>query len=246
MPGKCEISLILPAYNEVRRIAQAVQEAAKYFQDHGRDSEIIVSVSGDDGTREVVENLDKDYPTLKFTSCPQRLGKGHAVRCGVKLAEGEIIGYMDADGKTPIQEFAKFEPMLKDGHDLVIGSRRLPGSLVECPQCLHRRLLGRSCVMLVHALLGLHDIADTQCGFKFLRRQAALDLFSRQRVDGFMFDAEILYLARKLGYRIAQIPIRWKDDGDSRLNFVRDNLRNLVDILRIRSAHARPGPRERR
>jgi dolichyl-phosphate beta-glucosyltransferase len=166
----------------------------------------------------------------------KRRGKGHGVREGVRLARGDVIGFVDADNKTPISEFDKFEIEFAGGSDLVIGSRGLQQSLVERPQPLYRRMGARVFARGMHAIVGLNHIVDTQCGFKFFRRAAADDEVGRQQIDGYMFDVEILHLATQAGYRIAQVPVRWRDDGDSRLQLVRGNLRNLIDLLRIRLA----------
>jgi len=150
------------------------------------------------------------------------------------MAEGGVIGFTDADNKTPIEEFDKVVPWLRDGHDLVIGSRRHQDARILKAQPLYRQIGSKGFALVMHAVVGLHDINDTQCGFKFFQREVAIDLFQRQKIDGYMFDVEILHLARKRGYRIAQVPVRWRNDGDSRLQLVAGNLRNLRDIFRIR------------
>jgi len=228
------VSLILPAYNEARRIAQTLEEARAYFTQRQFPYEIIVSADGDDGTRELVAERAKTDSALKVIGNVERRGKGYGVRQGVALARGAIIGFADADNKTPIDEFDKFVPVLRDGYEVVIGSRRLGGSYVERAQPLYRRLGSRGFALFLHTVIGLHDIVDTQCGFKFFRRHAALDIFGQQRIDGYMFDVEILYLAQQAGYRIAQIPVRWRDDGDSRLAVLSGNVQNVLDIFRIR------------
>jgi len=228
------VSVVVPAYNEVRSIAQTVGEICAYFAAKPYDFEVIVAADGDDGTRELVKELGVHEPRLTVIGSHERLGKGHGVREGVRLARGDVIGFVDADNKTPISEFDKFEIELAGGSDLVIGSRGLRESRVERPQPLYRRVGARVFAFGMHAIVGLNDIVDTQCGFKFFRRAAADDVFGRQRIDGYMFDVEILYLATQAGYRIAQVPVRWRDDGDSRLQLVRGNLRNLTDLLRIR------------
>ena len=119
----------------------------------------------------------------------------------------------------------------------MIGSRALSESSIEQSQPLYRRLGSKGFRLFVHALVGLRDIVDTQCGFKFFKRHVAIDLFGRQIIDGYMFDVEVLYLAHLRGYRIAQVPVRWRDDGDSRLRLVSGNIRNGLDIFRIRFAH---------
>ena len=228
------LTLILPAYNEVKRIAQTIGEAKVYFTGRHYTYEIIVSADGDDGTRELVAEMARTDPALKIIGSVERRGKGHGIRQGVALAQGEIIGFVDADNKTPIDEFDKFEPRLRDGYEVVVGSRQLRESRIERPQPFYRRLGSKGFGLFMHTVVGLHDIVDTQCGFKFFQRRAALDLFGRQRINGYMFDVEILYLAQQAGYRIAQVPVRWRDDGDSRLALLSGNVRNLLDILCIR------------
>jgi len=228
------ISLILPAYNERKRIAETIREAETYFAQRRLSCEVIVSADGDDGTRELVKEMAKTDLTLKVTGNIKRHGKGYGIRHGVLLAGGDIIGFADADNKTPIDEFDKFLPLLRNGYEVVIGSRGLSGSQIERAQPLYRRLGAKGFALALHTVIGLHDIVDTQCGFKFFHRQAAVDLFGRQRIDGYMFDVEILHLARQAGYRIAQVPIRWRDDGDSRLALLRGNLQNVLDLFRIR------------
>jgi dolichyl-phosphate beta-glucosyltransferase len=228
------VSVVVPAYNEVKSIAPTLRDLSVYFAKKPYDFEIIVAADGDDGTRELVTKLGVREPQLSVLGSVERRGKGFGVREGVQRARGDVIGFVDADNKTPIGEFDKFEVQFASGFDIVIGSRALRESRVERRQPLYRRMGSTVFAFGMHALVGLDDIVDTQCGFKFFRRAAAADIFGRQRVDGYMFDVEILCLAVAAGYRIAQVPVRWRDDGDSRLELVRGNLRNFTDLLRIR------------
>lgn len=233
------LSLILPAYNESRSIGRTLEEIRAYLRRKDWGSEIIVSADGTDGTRELVRGMADSapaLPALRVIGDDLRRGKGHGVKTAVAMAEGDIIGYMDADNKTSIDELDKFLPLLDEGFDVVIGSRRHAESLIERPQPLDRKLLSLVFHGLVHALVGLKDIPDTQCGFKFFRREAARDLFGRQTIAGYVFDVELLRMAQLSGYRIAQVPVRWRDDGDSRAN-LSGNLRNLADLARIRLRH---------
>lgn len=234
MDSQFSVSLILPAYNEVKRIAQTVGQARSHFARRQQSCEIIVAADGDDGTREVVAEMATRDPALRVIGSVERQGKGHGIRQAVALAQGEWIGFVDADDKTPIDEFDKFEALLRQGVDVVIGSRALADSKIERPQPLYRQLGSKGFKFFTHAVVGLPGITDTQCGFKFFQRKIARDLFARQHIDGYMFDVEILYLAQKAGYRIAQVPIRWRDDGDSRYAPLGGTVRNGVDILRIR------------
>jgi len=234
MSKRLQISLIFPAYNEAQRIANTIAEAKRYFEARNLTYEIIVSADGNDGTREIVAELAKNDPTLKVTGGIERLGKGYGLRRAIPLCEGDIIGFADADNKTPIDELDQFLPYLQKGTDLVIGSRGLARSTIERKQPLYRQWGSKGFALFMHLVIGLHDIVDTQCGFKFFQRNVAIDLFARQKINGYMYDVEILYLAKKAGYEIEQIPIRWRDDGDSRLQVLSGNIRNGLDIFRIR------------
>jgi hypothetical protein len=147
------------------------------------------------------------------------------------IATGEVTGFADADNKTPIDEFDRVLAAFTGGADVVIGSRQLAGARIERPRRWYRRLGTMGFAAFVHTLVGLADVPDTQCGFKFFRRDVARDLFSRQVIDGYMFDVEILCLAAEAGYRLVQVPVRWRDDRDSRLHLVGGNLRNAADIV---------------
>src|SRR5581483_4234241 len=197
MPAEPSVSLILPAYNEARTIRRALDEATAYFRTTSADYEIFVVADGDDGTREIVAELAKQDPHLRVMGSVERRGKGYAVRQAMMAASKDVVGYADADGKTPIDELAQLLPALRDGYDIAIGSRPADRTQVERPQPAYRRAGSRVFHLLMHAAIGLHDITDTQCGFKFFHRDVARDLFSRQRIDGYMFDVEILHLAAK-------------------------------------------------
>jgi dolichyl-phosphate beta-glucosyltransferase len=235
------LSLIVPAFNEVRSINQTLQAAQAYLNRQSYTYEIIVAADGDDGTREVVAELAARDPHISVIGSPERGGKGRGIRSGVALARGQIIGFVDADYKTPIEELDKLLPWFDRGYDVVIGSRALADSQIDVPQPLYRRLGSRAFGITMHLTIGLWHIHDTQCGFKFFRGDVAHDLFSRQRIDGYMFDVEVLYLAERSDYHIKEVGVRWHDDGDSRLDLVAGNWRNMIDILSIRfNAYKRP------
>jgi len=227
--GQPLITLIFPAYNEAAVISGAIRDAQRYLYSRGYSHEIIVAADGADGTREAAAAAG-----ARVIGGPTRRGKGRGIREAVRLATGRYVGYADADNKVPIEEFDKIYAWLEKGWEVVIGTRAAVESQIERPQPWFRRAGSAAFNLTVGALLGLGGIRDTQCGFKFFPLPIARELFSHQRIDGYMFDVEILSLARRRGYRIQQVPIRWRDDGDSRLNLVRGNLQNLRDILRIR------------
>jgi dolichyl-phosphate beta-glucosyltransferase len=228
------LSLIVPAYNEVRSIGQTLDDFERYLAHEPYAYEIIVAADGNDGTRELVGKRAQADARLRVIGEPERGGKGRGIRNAVALASGSFIGFVDADHKTPIEELDKFWPWFGEGYDLVIGSRGLQDSRIEVAQPWYRRYGAQCFGMVMHALFGLRSIVDTQCGFKFFRGDVARDLFGRQRIDGYMFDVEVLWLAERLGYRIRQVGVRWRDDGDSRLQLVAGNWHNLMDLLRIR------------
>jgi dolichyl-phosphate beta-glucosyltransferase len=236
------VSLIIPAYNEVGRIRETVGEAVDYFHQRNQPFEIIVSADGTDGTREAAREMAARHPEIKVIGSPARRGKGLGIREGVRLASGDVIGFTDADNKTPITELDQLGPSLRDGSDVVIGSRAMRGARIERSQPLYRRLGSKAFAVLMHGLIGLGDIVDTQCGFKFFQADVARDLFGLQQIDSYMFDVEILFLARLRGYRITQVPIRWRDDGDSRWPVVSGSIRNGRDILSIRWRHRALAP----
>ncbi|MEO0563456.1 MAG: dolichyl-phosphate beta-glucosyltransferase [Chloroflexota bacterium] len=237
-----DVSLIFPAYNEEARIQETVSEACTYFEMRGIDYQIIVSADGTDRTRDIVAEMAQTNPRLSAIGNTERRGKGYGLRQAIPHCTGRIIGFSDADNKTPITEYDKVQPLMDTGADLVIGQRPHGGQLIEQKQSLVRQIGSRVFKIYMHALVGLNDIYDTQCGFKFFRAEIARDLFTRQQIDGYMYDVEILYLAEQAGYRIEQIEVRWRDDGDSRLNLIAGNIKNFADVAKIRSLHPNPQP----
>jgi dolichyl-phosphate beta-glucosyltransferase len=238
-----DVTVIVPAYNESQRIAATIEEVQAYFDARHLTCEIIVAADGNDGTRERAAETGRRLGNrLTVIGRPERSGKGRGIRDAMRLAHGAIVGFVDADQKTPIEEFDRVKPLLDGGADVVIGSRGLQQSKIERPQRWYRRVGSRGFAFFMHTVIGLGGIPDTQCGFKFFSRVVGSDLFARQRIDGYMFDVEILYLAVRSGYQIAQVPVRWRDDGDSRLQLVSGNVRNLMDLFRIRFGRRAAAP----
>lgn len=235
-----ELSLIIPAYNEAKGIRRTLEATQEYLDRSGLTYEIIVAADGNDGTREIVGELARADTRLHVIGDAERGGKGRGIRRGVAQSTGRIIGFADADYKTPIEELDKVFPWFQEGFDVVIGSRGMAESRIECPQAIYRRLGSSAFAIGMHLVLGLWGIRDTQCGFKFFRRDVAKDLFSRQRIDGYMFDVEILHLAERSHYKIKEVGVRWRDDGDSRLDLVSGNWRNLLDVLKVRFGSPTP------
>ena len=227
------LSLIVPAFNEAGTIARTLGLMRDYLQGRGWAWEIIVSADGTDGTRERASEFAAGDPRIVVIGTPERRGKVRGVRDGVLQAKAQLIGFVDADYKTPMEEIEKILPAFDEGFDVVIGSRRVGDSKIVRPQKLYRRLGSKAFAKVMRTIVGLHGIQDTQCGFKFFTRDAARKIFSLQQINGYMFDVEILRLARRLGYGIKEVGVRWQDDGDSRLDLVAGNWRNMQDILRI-------------
>jgi glycosyltransferase involved in cell wall biosynthesis len=236
------LSLIIPAYNEAATIRHTIQRCQEYLDQQTYAYEIIVAADGNDGSRDIVAGLSARDSRVQVFGSSDRGGKGKAVRCGVARSRGQIIGFADADYKTPVEELAKVLPWFHDGYDIVIGSRAVAGCQIRQRQPWYRRIGSWAFGVGMRTVTGLHGIRDTQCGFKFFRRAVARDLFSRQQIDSYMFDVEILILAQASCYRVKEIGVVWQDDGDSRLQLVAGNWRNFKDVLRIRFGSAAQPP----
>jgi glycosyltransferase involved in cell wall biosynthesis len=230
-----DISLILPAYNEAGCIAGTIEQAVTYFRSRQLTYEIVVAADGDDGTREIVAELGRKDPAIRAIGESARRGKGRGIREAVQIATGAIVGFADADNKVPIEEYDNFVPVFAEGYPMAIGSRALARSRIERSQPWYRRIGSKGFGIFMRIATGLNGISDTQCGFKFFRRDVAKRLFALQKIDDYMYDVEILLLAQYLGYQVREVPVRWRDDGDSRLQLVRGNLRNFRDIVRLRA-----------
>ena len=230
-PTRPDISLILPAYNEEKTIVSTIREAQDYFTRTGLQAQIIVAADGNDRTRE----LSREIPGIVVLGSAQRSGKGRGIRLGVEQATGDIIGFADADNKVPITEFDQFFPLFEEGYDVVIGSRAQGRSKIEKAQPFYRQIGSKGFYHFVQTVVGLPGITDSQCGFKFFRHDFAKKIFSLQQIDGYMYDVEILALAIRMKARLKEVPIRWRDDADSRLDLIAGNIQNVKDIFRIRS-----------
>jgi dolichyl-phosphate beta-glucosyltransferase len=229
------LSLVIPAYNEATRLPSTLAEVAAFLAADSRPAEVIVVDDGSrDATSAVVRSLATTMPALHLIRLPQNRGKGYAVRTGVVNATGARVLFCDADGSTPMAELARLEAAVDAGADVAIGSRALADPETTVERKLIRHVLGRTFHQLVKRL-AVPGIADTQCGFKLFTEEAAQDLFSRIRMDGFSFDVELLLLARRCGYRIAEVPVNWTHQPGSKVRVVRDGLRMARDVFRIRA-----------
>lgn len=231
-----DVSIVLPAYAEERRIGRAVRELRRLAADFPRLSELLVVVEpSGDRTVETARAAAEGDPLVTIVENPTHRGKGHAVRTGMLRASGGIVFFMDADLSVPLAHVPSFVAHF-DAHpetDAAIGNRRHPGSVITRRQHPLREKAGRAFNHVVRAL-GLSASKDTQCGFKAFRHEAAQRIFSRAQIDGFAFDTEILLLARKLGLRVDELPVEWVNDVETKFRPLRDGWRSFCDLLRVR------------
>jgi len=236
------LSVVIPAYNEAQRLPATLARVRAYLRGLGREHEIVVVDDGSsDTTAQVAREAGEDVRLLRHA--PNR-GKGYAVRRGMLAATGERRLITDADLSTPIEELAKLEAEIERGFDVAIGSRAVAGALIEVHQPAYREAVGRLFNRVVQALL-LPGLSDTQCGFKLFTARAARAAFSVASLDGFSFDVEALYLARRLGLRIAEVPVIWRNDAATRVG-LGGGAAAFADLVRIhlrarRGAYGAPG-----
>ena len=232
--GSIYLSIVIPAYNEELRIAQTLRVIRTYLQQQPFTAEILVVDDGSqDGTAATVRALDAALPPVRLLRNGRNRGKGFSVRQGFLHADGEYLLFSDADLSTPIEEVEKLFVALNEPCDIAVGSRALPESRVEVHQPHYREYLGRlfnRCVQTV----AVPGIQDTQCGFKCFRRETALAICDRMTAEGFGFDVEMLYLARRLGYRVREVPVVWRNSPQSRVRMWQDPVWMLRDLWRIR------------
>jgi dolichyl-phosphate beta-glucosyltransferase len=238
-----DLSVVIPAYNEELRIEPTVRDIVTYCRVRGRAFEVILVDDGSrDGTTTVGRVLSQEFPELRVIRLAANHGKGYAVRTGVVNAIGRLVLFADADGATPIGEIERLESALDSGVDIAVGSRALRGTGVQVHAKLYRHLIGRTFHLLVEWLAD-GGVKDTQCGFKLFRSAVAQDLFSRMRMNGFSFDVEVLVMARRRGYRIAEVPVNWTHRPGSKVRLTLDSLHMAADLVRIR-AHCLSGEYE--
>ncbi|MCX5707299.1 MAG: glycosyltransferase family 2 protein [Candidatus Omnitrophica bacterium] len=232
--GTIFISLVIPAYNESKTIANAIDKVLLYFTKKDYLFEIIVVDDGSiDDTGYLVTNLSKKWPSIRLITHTHNIGKGFSVKNGILAARGDYILFSDADLSVPIEELDKIMAYFSQGYDMVIGSRALQESSIILRQSWFRQGMGRIFNLLVR-LLGLASIRDTQCGFKCFSKNAAQKIFNLQRLNSFCFDVEILHIAKFLKYKIKEVPIIWINRVDSRVSIIKDSLLMLFDLLKIR------------
>ena len=244
------LSVIIPAYNEEKRLPKTLREIDDYLRKQNYDSEIIVVSDGSkDKTVEVAKNLmseinpstelrvdaeqSRSIKNLRVIEFKENQGKGFGVKEGMLAALGNFRLFTDADNSTPIFQIEKIWPEFEKGADIVIGSRDIKGAILDPPQPLFRRLTGEVFKYLRKIIVDLWEIEDSQCGFKCFTKKAAEDIFPKCKINRFAFDPEILLVAKKSGYKIKEIPIYWKNDLQSKVK-LKSMIKMLLDLFKIR------------
>ena len=227
-------SIIIPAYNEAQRIGATLEKIISYVSQQSWQVELIVVNDGSrDNTVEVVNRYKSRAPYLRIVENPGNRGKGYSVRNGMLHASGDLLLFTDADLSAPIYEAKKLFDAIAAGADVAIGSRWLVRALQKERQPFHRELLGRAFNVALHLVLGL-KYKDTQCGFKAFTRESAQLIFPNLKIEHWGFDPEILFLAKRLKLKVAEIPVEWAHDDRSHINPVKDGIRMLGEMVRVR------------
>ncbi|MCS7225047.1 MAG: glycosyltransferase family 2 protein [Armatimonadetes bacterium] len=238
------LSIVIPAYNESRRLPQTLDRILDYLSASPssatpmKTTEIVIVDDGSsDETASIALSYQHRYPYVTVLSYQPNRGKGYAVKTGIMKASGEFILFSDADLSTPIQELEKALPYVQEhGYDIAIASRGLPQSQLLIRQPFYREWMGRVFNLAVQ-VLALPGIWDSQCGFKLFRCSVAHRIFPLVRLKGFAFDVEVLFIARRLGFKIKEVPVVWRNDPETKVRTFQDGMRMVVDLLRIRLYH---------
>jgi len=227
------LSIIIPAYNEEKRIPNTLLKLLNYLSTKSYQWEIILVDDGStDRTSEIAREVIKNN-SLTVIKNHLNQGKGYSVKRGVLSSTGKVLLFSDADLSTPIEELDKMLLWIDKGYDILIGSRALPESIIETRQPWYRQLMGKTFNLLVQSLV-LKGFNDTQCGFKCFTRESALRVFTLQRLTGFAFDVEILYIAQKCGFKIKEQPVRWINSPESKVRLLKGPLSMILELLKIR------------
>lgn len=230
------LSIVVPAYNEARRLPPALEKLAAFCRDLGRSYEVLIIVErSTDGTLEIAARFAAQQAHFQAVDNGAQRGKGCAVRSGMLRARGEFVFYMDADLSVPLAAVPEFLARFASAPraDVLLGNRQHAMSRITRRQSWLRRTMGQTFNRILKSC-GLASLHDTQCGFKAFRREAARAIFARQMLDGFAFDVEVLLLAERLGYKIADLPVEWINSHESKVRILHDSLAMLRDTLRVR------------
>jgi dolichyl-phosphate beta-glucosyltransferase len=229
-----ELSIVVPSYNEEARLPRSIELIERHLAASGISYELILVDDGSsDGTREIQDAAAQRNPAVRLVALPRNRGKGRALAEGVAVAKGAEILVTDADLSTPIEELDKLRAAVHGGAGVAIGSRALRGSRVEISQPVYRVLMGKVFNLLVQALL-LPGIWDTQCGFKLFRADVAHEVFAGLTTDGFGYDPEVLYLAKKRGVKIAEVPVVWRNSAPTKVMPIKSSIDMFKHVVRTR------------
>jgi dolichyl-phosphate beta-glucosyltransferase len=227
-------SIIIPAYNESARITTSLDKLLAHIAQERWSAEVLVVNDGSrDNTADIVRRYAGLNPNVRLVENPGNRGKGYSVRHGMLSATGDVFLFTDADLSAPIREASKLFAAIASGAEVAIASRWLQRELQTEKQPLYRRVFGRMFNFLLRVVLGL-GYKDTQCGFKAFTRNAAMEIFPRQQIEGWGFDPELLFLAKKFNLRVQEVPVEWAHDAGSKINPLVDGLKMFMEILRIR------------
>jgi dolichyl-phosphate beta-glucosyltransferase len=233
-----DLSVVIPAYNEALRLGPTLRRVVEYLRAEGRPFEVLVVDDGStDGTAEVAQKYTAEGVRLLRQEVNR--GKGAVVKAGVLASGGREVLLLDADLSTPIEEIEKLRPHLAES-PVVLGSRSVEGSDITEHQPFYREMMGRTFNLIIRAL-GVRGLRDTQCGFKLLSGDVARELFAELQIERFAYDVELVWLARKHGYEVVEVGVRWADSSSSKVNPVSDSLRMLWDVLAMRLRRRRGG-----
>ena len=234
MEDGIELSVVVPAYNESVRMVESLQGILDYLRPTVTRVEIVVVDDGStDDTRTKIAEFSERSPEIRIVAYDRNRGKGYAVRQGMLASKGRRVIISDADLSAPIEDLPLLENALERGCEIAVGSRALPGSVLTHRQPRYRELGGKVLNLAIR-LLAVPGIHDTQCGFKLFDGEAARRIFSKCTLDGWGFDVEVLYLARRMGYRVAEVPVHWAHREGSKVRPFADGVKILLDLVRIR------------
>lgn len=231
-----KISIVVPVYNEENRINKAIEALNAYLPKKKIWAEtIFVDDGSKDKTAEKIKHSRASF-NYKLVSYRENQGKGFALKRGVKEAQGDYILLMDADMSTPIESLDKFLPLMEKGTPVILGTRKVKGAKVLVPQTKLRQKMGEFYTFLANVILGA-KVSDFTCGFKCFSNESGKIIFSKLKTNRWSYDAEIIYLARKLGFEIKEVPVRWSNDDRTKVSLMKDSVESFVDLVKIRFYH---------
>ena len=232
---RCDISVVIPAYNEAERLGSTLERAVDYLSRRCLSYEVLVV---DDGSRDQTVQVAEAFADrgVRVIRHEQNRGKGAAIKTGMLASLGAEVLLSDADASTPIEQLEKLQRRLPEA-PVVLGSRAVAGADIRQHQPFYRELMGKTFNRLIR-LVGVHGLYDTQCGFKLLKGEVAREIGAELMIDGFAYDVELVWLARRHGYRVVEVGVIWVDSPDSRVDPVRSSLAMLRDVVRMRIRHS--------